>query len=167
MRCPNCGRDSVGGGRFCSWCQASLIDANVHLSGLGRRWLASVLDVFVGWFIVIVAVALMIAGKGGGAALGLLLLVGVVVWWFYLWRSGATPGKLALGIRVRKTDGNQPGILTMLFREWIAKYIDGFVFGLGWFWAIWDRDKQAWHDKLANTVVVRVAREATVAAASS
>ncbi len=27
--------------------------------------------------------------------------------------------------------------------------------GLGFFWAIWDKDGQAWHDKIAGTVVLR------------
>lgn len=89
------------------------------------------------------------------AVVGLLLLVGVVVGWFALWRRGLTPGKWAMGIRVAKVDGQQPGILTMAFREWIAKYVSGFLFGLGWLWAVWDRDQQAWHDKIAGTIVLR------------
>jgi hypothetical protein len=43
----------------------------------------------------------------------------------------------------------------MLVRELIGKLVSGFFAGLGFFWAIWDRDSQAWHDKLAGTVVVR------------
>jgi len=27
--------------------------------------------------------------------------------------------------------------------------------GLGYFWVIWDKRKQGWHDKLANTVVIQ------------
>ena len=25
---------------------------------------------------------------------------------------------------------------------------------LGWFWMLWDSEKQTWHDKVANTFVV-------------
>ena len=30
--------------------------------------------------------------------------------------------------------------------------------GLGYLWAIWDKQKQGWHDKMAGTVVVRDVR---------
>jgi len=30
-----------------------------------------------------------------------------------------------------------------------------FAIGLGYLWVIWDKKKQAWHDKLASTVVVK------------
>lgn len=43
----------------------------------------------------------------------------------------------------------------MLLREVIGKWVSGLVFGLGYFWAIWDKDGQTWHDKIAGTVVVK------------
>jgi uncharacterized RDD family membrane protein YckC len=33
--------------------------------------------------------------------------------------------------------------------------------GLGYFWAIWDKDNQAWHDKIAGTVVVKEVKKTT------
>jgi len=42
----------------------------------------------------------------------------------------------------------------MLLRETLGKWVSGWFLGLGWFWAIWDRDAQAWHDKIAGTVVL-------------
>jgi uncharacterized RDD family membrane protein YckC len=32
------------------------------------------------------------------------------------------------------------------------------VLFLGFFWIIWDAEKQGWHDKIAGTVVVRLPR---------
>jgi uncharacterized RDD family membrane protein YckC len=32
------------------------------------------------------------------------------------------------------------------------------VLGIGCFWILWDPERQAWHDKIAGTYVVRVPR---------
>ena len=71
-----------------------------------------------------------------------------------LFARGTTLGKAALGMRVVKEDGRPAGFLTMLFREWIGNLISGFFLGVGYLWIVLDRDRQAWHDKLASTYVV-------------
>jgi uncharacterized RDD family membrane protein YckC len=43
----------------------------------------------------------------------------------------------------------------MLLREIVGKWVSGLLIGLGYFWAIWDKDGQAWHDKIAGTVVIK------------
>jgi uncharacterized RDD family membrane protein YckC len=66
---------------------------------------------------------------------------------------GATAGKLALGIRVRRLDGGRPGPLAGLVRA--AGYVVGMpFFNLGFLWALFQRESRAWHDLLAATVVV-------------
>jgi len=42
----------------------------------------------------------------------------------------------------------------MLLREWIGRWLSGLLFGLGYLWILLDKDRQAWHDKLASTYVV-------------
>ncbi len=72
----------------------------------------------------------------------------------FLAKKGATPGKMALGLVVVDTD-LQPLTVTKAFlREAIGKFVSAIVFGLGYFWAIWDEKKQTWHDKIAGTLVV-------------
>ncbi len=77
----------------------------------------------------------------------------------FLWllSKGMTPCKWLLGEQVvEKLTGKYPGFGRMLLRETIGKFVSGiFHDGLGFFWAIWDKDNQAWHDKIAGTVVVR------------
>ncbi len=86
---------------------------------------------------------------------------------FWKWRA-ATPGKMALGLRIRLRE--QPGPLswgTVLLR-WIGQYwyallslvpLVGFVAGLyplvDLLWPLWDDKNQALHDKVAKTNVVR------------
>lgn len=41
------------------------------------------------------------------------------------------------------------------FRGTLGYIISGFVFSLGFIWAAFDGQKEAWHDKLFDTWVVR------------
>jgi uncharacterized RDD family membrane protein YckC len=102
----------------------------------------------------------------------LLTLVGLLVNLVYnagflKWKA-ATPGKLAIGLRVRLRE--TPGPLswgTVLLRwagqNWYAALsivpILGSVLGLypllDMLWPLWDDKKQALHDKVAKTNVVR------------
>jgi uncharacterized RDD family membrane protein YckC len=76
------------------------------------------------------------------------------VWAIILFFRGTTPGKRALGMYVVKEDGQRAGFGTMLLREWVGRAISGLVFGLGYLWILFDKDRQAGHDKLASTYVV-------------
>jgi uncharacterized RDD family membrane protein YckC len=69
---------------------------------------------------------------------------------------GQTVGKMALGIRVIDFSGGGPiGYGRALIRN-LVKYISAIPLFLGYFWMIWDKEKQCWHDKAANDVVVPV-----------
>ena len=71
--------------------------------------------------------------------------------------SGQTIGKRALGIRVVDFRAGGPiGFARGLGRT-AARILSGFLCYLGYFWMLWDGEKQTWHDKLATTVVVPVA----------
>jgi len=78
-------------------------------------------------------------------------------------RNGQTLGKQALGIRVIRTDAQPVSLGTVALRHWLMKY---FVFGalaivtlylatlLNYLWPLWDEEKRALHDMVANTRVV-------------
>ncbi len=71
-----------------------------------------------------------------------------------LWR-GQTPGKRLLRIQVLRLDGKPMG-WWMSF-ERFGGYAAGFATGLlGFFQVLWDRNRQGIHDKIAETVVVRL-----------
>ena len=38
--------------------------------------------------------------------------------------------------------------------RFLMRIISGAVFYLGYLWMLWDKEKQCWHDKAANDVVV-------------
>jgi uncharacterized RDD family membrane protein YckC len=70
------------------------------------------------------------------------------------WR-GTTLGGLLFRLQVIRLDGRPLDRATAIVRA-VGAILSGAICGLGWFWALWDEDKQGWHDKFAGTVVVQV-----------
>lgn len=69
-------------------------------------------------------------------------------------RLGGTVGKRMLGLRVESREGGPPGVGQLVGRLF-GRVISALPVLLGFLWALWDRRKQTWHDKLADTVVLR------------
>jgi uncharacterized RDD family membrane protein YckC len=121
-------------------------------AGFWRRLGGAIID---GIILGIIGAILQVALKGAGSALSLLvslayftLLVGGA--------SGQTPGMRAMGIRVISFDGGGSIGYGRALVRWIGGYISAIVLFLGFLWMLWDKEKQCWHDKLANDVVVPV-----------
>jgi len=79
-------------------------------------------------------------------------MLAVILFWIY---KSATPGKMAVGAKIvdAKT-GGKPSKGQMIGR-YFSYYLSMIPLFLGYFWIAWDPKKQAWHDKLAGTVVIR------------
>ena len=74
---------------------------------------------------------------------------------YFIGKRGATPGKMLFKIKVIDKDTQQPpGYLKAFLREIVGKFISSLVLFIGYFLAIQDKEKQAWHDKIANTIVI-------------
>ena len=73
----------------------------------------------------------------------------------FFWRMyGATPGKLAVAARIVDAEtGDAPSTGRLIVRL-VSYIVSALPFYLGFFWAAFDRRKQAWHDKIAGTVVI-------------
>jgi uncharacterized RDD family membrane protein YckC len=112
------------------------------------------------------SVAPAVTSAATGLGTFLLAFVGYIAVLFFFLARGKTPGKALCGIRVAdKRNGSFPGMGRMLLRETLGKFVSGLFLLFGYFWAILDRDSQAWHDKIAGTVVLRTpSRPAIVAA---
>src|SRR4030066_248912 len=68
--------------------------------------------------------------------------------------SGKTIGKMLFGIRVIRTDGESIGFWDALIR-WVGYFISLIFIFIGFIWAVFDPKRQAWHDKFAETYVVK------------
>ncbi|MCI0455102.1 MAG: RDD family protein [Candidatus Dadabacteria bacterium] len=68
--------------------------------------------------------------------------------------SGKTIGKMIFGIRVIRKDGESIGFWDALIR-WLGYFISMLFIFIGFIWALFDPKRQAWHDKFAETYVVK------------
>mgnify|MGYP001614219874 CR=1 FL=1 len=84
------------------------------------------------------------------------ILIGILYGSIFITYKGATPGKMLLKIKVVSISYQSVSFSHALLRESIGKLLSGIVFDLGYFWIIIDKKNQAWHDKIAKTLVVRL-----------
>jgi uncharacterized RDD family membrane protein YckC len=91
----------------------------------------------------------------GASYLGLLAFT---IWNFYIrqGRRGASIGKACLGILVLSAASARPVGAAMTLVRNIAHLIDYLPLGLGLLWPLWDRRRQTFADKVANTVVLHL-----------
>ena len=150
------------------------VKTDLRLASISRRWLAIVID---GFIVALATVLLLLAGvamapleaamlSGDEAAIAdafsqfqsntlivNLLVSGVYNVVLMVSFNGQTLGKMMLRLRVVKKRGGRITILDALLRN-VFGYLISQICLLGYLWALFDREKQAWHDKMAGTVVV-------------
>ena len=125
--------------------------------GFWIRFLAYIVDsliVFIGC--VVIAAAAALAGEIASAIGSLVLLVGPFLYFAGMQASArqATFGKALLGLKVAGAGGDRISFLRSLGRE-LAKLISAFALMIGFLLAAFTQRKQALHDMVASTVVVR------------
>jgi uncharacterized RDD family membrane protein YckC len=73
-----------------------------------------------------------------------------------MWKlKGTTVGGLVFDLQIVRLDGRAVDWETAIIRA-LSCFLSLVVVGLGFIWIAFDDNKQAWHDKIAGTVVVRV-----------
>lgn len=75
---------------------------------------------------------------------------------FFVGYCGQTPGKMALRIRVIRTDGSQISYGRAALREVLGKFVSGILLGIGYIMVAFDSQKQGLHDKIADTYVIKL-----------
>lgn len=68
--------------------------------------------------------------------------------------NGQSAGMRILGIQIARTDGKRFTMKDAMLRHLVGYPLSMVLFFLGFLWMLWDPRQQAWHDKLAGTVVV-------------
>ena len=66
----------------------------------------------------------------------------------------ATPGKLAVGLKVIRSNG-APVAIGRAFGRHFAKYLSGMILAIGYIMAGFDAEKRALHDMICDTRVVK------------
>jgi len=121
-----------------------------ELADLGTRLVAIIID---GVILAVIGGVLVGVGRNVGGALSFIIGLGYN-WYFWTRNNGQTPGKMLMNIRVVKTDGTPIRDIDALMR-YVGYYINSAIFLLGWIWVLSNENRQGWHDKLANTYVVK------------
>ena len=134
--------------------------------GFWIRFLAYVVDALI-LFIGTAAIAFVAAFAGdiGGLLTLLVVLLGPFVYFAAMQSSArqATFGKALVGLKVTDTSGARISFLRALGRE-LAKLISSFALMIGFLLAAFTQRKQALHDMVASTLVVRESPGLVVAA---
>jgi uncharacterized RDD family membrane protein YckC len=136
-----------------------------HYAGGVTRLVAFAADVGASWGIFTLALAglsfainLVTGNQVNLGSRQVLALSGLVIWEFiyfaYQWSlAGKTIGMAVLGIRVVSKDGDAITPRQAVIRT-ITLPLSFLFFGLGFLGILLNRDRHAWHDRLAGTVVV-------------
>jgi len=74
----------------------------------------------------------------------------MMIFWTF---AGATPGKVAAGVRVVRMDG-KPMTFRTSFRRYVGYVMSFIALGAGFLLILISDKRQGWDDKLANTCVV-------------
>lgn len=145
------------------------MSSRYEYAGFGARLLALIIDVILLSIIAFVTVfvlgmlgwidveAMRIAQEKGEITTfeivwNIVATIAFIAMWV-IWAG--TPGKLLLKLKILDAEtGNKISVLQAVIRY--LMYIPStLVLFLGFFWILFDKHKQGWHDKVAKTVVVK------------
>jgi len=124
-------------------------------AGFWRRLAAALVDtgMFMVVFLIVLGPQYVNASLWSieGFVENVLTLIITVAFWIKLF---GTPGKLLMGCQVVDADSGEPLRLKQAVLRYLGYYVSAFTLGLGFLWIAWDKRKQGFHDKIANTVVL-------------
>jgi uncharacterized RDD family membrane protein YckC len=74
---------------------------------------------------------------------------------YFLGKHGATPGKMAMKLRVIHESGSDISYWRALGRHF-AEMLSGLILGIGYIMAAFDDEKRTLHDRICSTRVIKV-----------
>ena len=125
------------------------ITAAMPRAGFWIRMAALLLDVLLVGFV------MSLLHPFGNFHIVVLAIYGAVMWKL----RGTTVGGIVCDLHVVRLDGRPLDWETAIVRA-LGCFLSLFVVFLGFIWIAFDANNQAWHDKIAGTVVVRAKRGA-------
>ena len=83
------------------------------------------------------------------------LLIGAAYEIYFISQKGATPGKMACGLRVVTPEGGRISVGRAIGR-YFAKFLSAIILCIGYIMAAFDSEKRALHDQICDTRVIKV-----------
>ena len=182
-RCANLYPENLlapwGGVEVCAYCKprhlaelresAAFLPGHASYANWGTRFAARMIDgVILSVVNLLIQIPMLTTAVVGGASdtnsarflfiygatvLTQLAVQGVYEIWF-VYRKGGTPGKLILELQILDSEGKRLSKGRAIGR-YFAQYISGLTLGLGYLLPLWDPEKRALHDMIADTRVVK------------
>jgi uncharacterized RDD family membrane protein YckC len=169
--CPVCAAVVVPGAKYCESCGSRLSPEmppppqvaeeaapapavfGIDYAGFWIRLLAALVDAIP--FVILLFLVGLITEEVATRLVLLALLGATYVVGFWVAADGATPGKIAMGIKIMRSNGEPMGVLTALLRC-LAYFVSFILFLAGFIMIGLSPQKRGLHDYIAQTVVVRV-----------
>ncbi len=179
--CSECGRPVAPdegillGGRFvCAGCKPiqmqrlreggdSRNQANLQYAGFWIRVAAKIIDgLTIGLIPLVIGIVIAVMGRNHSSTIILPIQIFSYFWTYVVqpliiaWMLssfGATPGKMAVGIRVVKSDSSTVTFGRGIGRAY-ADILSGLICGIGYVIVAFDAEKRALHDHICDTRVV-------------
>ncbi len=154
--CPSCGRFASPDAKFCGYCRYQL---RAYQPGAGEfayagfwiRFLALLIDSVI-LFGVNVVIGLLITNFLSAFVLQLFLgAVYSIAFWV---GQGATPGKMAVGVKVVMANG-EPIEFGAACLRYIGYWLSGLILGIGYLMIAFSAEKRGLHDNIAGTIVIK------------
>lgn len=83
------------------------------------------------------------------------IIIGVSYSVWFVGSRGATPGKMACGLKIVRPDGSPVGY-GLAFGRMFAEILSGLTIYIGYLMAAFDSEKRALHDRICSTRVIKV-----------
>jgi len=128
--------------------------SNPQYAGFWVRFSAMVWDAIILGISAFMVQILLVWATGIDSITYVVTLATVIITVYMDGVKGGTPGKLMLGLRIQKEDGQVIGIPIAILR-YIGKILSGVILGIGYLMIAWDAKKQGLHDKIAKTFVIK------------
>jgi uncharacterized RDD family membrane protein YckC len=121
-----------------------------EFASVRERFCAAVIDALLLALVSVVFISL--TGQYGFA---MSIIFGAVYHWYWWTRfTGQTPGKKIMNIRIVKANGKEIDDIDAVTR-YFAAWLGLVTVGLGWWMMTNDSQRQALHDKIAGTIVIK------------
>jgi len=75
--------------------------------------------------------------------------------YFHSTPAGQTVGNRVMGIRIVDSGTGYHLDYVRALLRWLMSYVSGIALLIGYLWMLWDPYNQTWHDKVANSYVVK------------
>jgi uncharacterized RDD family membrane protein YckC len=89
-----------------------------------------------------------------GLSMAISIIIGLSYAIFFIRRFDATPGKMALGLKLVRADGSSLSVGRIVGRHF-AEWISGMILLIGYIMAGFDDEKRALHDRICDTRVIK------------